>query len=106
MVPGLRAARRDWYEIAVRKLLLSLDLLLNPVFLPIFLAGLVAILLAWRRTRRTALGAGLIGATITALASGALNDSGILAAIYALAYPAVAAGILLLSDPEKSNRVR
>ena len=105
---GSRAAGGETglVEIVVRKLLLSLDLLLNPVFLPIFLVGLVVTLLAWRRNRRTALGAGLFGATITALASGALNDSGILAAIYTLAYPAVAAGILLLSAPEKSNRVR
>lgn len=88
-------------DIIVRKLLLSLDLLLSPVFLPVLAAGLVVVLLAWRRTRATAFGAGLMGATITALASGALNDSGILAAIYALAYPAVAAGIFLLSEPAR-----
>ncbi len=93
-------------EILVRKLLLSLDLLLNPVFLPIFMAGLAVVFLVWLRTRRTAIGAGLLGATITAVASGALNDSGILAAIYVLAYPAVASGVLLLSGTEKSNRVR
>lgn len=92
--------------IIVRKLLLSLDLLLNPVFLLLFAAGLVVIFLGWRRTQGTALGAGLLGATVTALASGALNDSGILAAIYALAYPVAAAGIFLLSKPGKTSRVR
>jgi hypothetical protein len=105
---GSRAAGGDTElaGIVVRKLLLSLDLLLNPVYFLIFAAGLVLVFLGWRRTGRTALGAGLLGATITALASGALNDSGILAAIYALAYPAVAAGIFLLSDPKRSKRVR
>ncbi|CAN5751412.1 hypothetical protein BH24ACT22_BH24ACT22_07750 [soil metagenome] len=93
-------------EIIVRKLLLSLDFLLNPAFLPIFVAGMAVVFLAWRRTRGTAFGAGLIGAAITALASGALNDSGILAAIYVLAYPVVAAGIFLLSDSGKLRGVR
>ena len=85
-------------DVLVRKLLLSLDLLLNPVFLLIFVAGLAVVFVGWRRTKTTALGAGLLGATITALAFGALNDSGILAAIYALAYPAVAASIFLVSE--------
>ena len=93
-------------EIVLRKLLLSLDLLLNPLFLLIFTATLVVIFLGWRRTRGTTLGAGLIGATITALASGALNDSGILAAIFVLAYPTVAAGVFLLSRAEKPGRVQ
>lgn len=105
---GSRAAggETDLVEVAVRKLLLSLDLLLNPVFLPILALGLVVVFLGWRRTRGTALGAGLAGATITALASGALNDSGILATIYALAYPLAAAAIFLLSNPNKTDRVR
>jgi hypothetical protein len=91
-------------DVVARKLLLSLDLLLNPAFLPILAAGLVVVFLAWRRMRGTALGAGLLGATITALASGALNDSGVLAAIYALAYPTIAAGIFLLSKAGKVVR--
>lgn len=105
---GSRAAGGETglVEIVMRKLLLSLDLLLNPMFLPIFVAGLVVVFLAWLRTRGMAFGAGLLGATITALASGALNDSGILAAIFVLAYPAVAAGIFLLSkETRRTKRV-
>ncbi len=97
-------------EVLVRKLLLSLDLLLNPVFLMIFVVGSAVVLLAWRRSRGTAFGAGLLGAAITAFASGALNDSGILAAIFVLAYPSVAAGMFLMSEEgrenNKSSRVR
>ena len=97
-------------EILVRKLLLSLDLLLNPVFLMIFAVGSAVVLLAWRQSQDTAFGAGLLGAAITALASGALNDSGILAAIFVLAYPAVAGGVFLVSEKgrenNKNNRVR
>ena len=48
-------------EVLVRKLLLSLDLLLNPVFLMIFAVGSAVVLLAWRRSRGTAFGAGLLG---------------------------------------------
>lgn len=108
---GSRAAggETDLTDIVVRKLLLSLDLLLNPVYFLIFAAGLILVFLGWRQTKGTALAAGLLGATITALASGALNDSGILATIYTLAYPAVAATIFLLSDTERferSNKVR
>lgn len=106
---GSRAAGGETplVEIAYRKLLLSLDLLLNPLHLFILIATLAVVLLGWRRVRGTALGAGLLGATIAALASGALNDSGILAAIYALAYPVAAAGILLITgDSEKTTGVR
>ena len=85
-------------EIILRKLLLSLDLLLNPVFLLIFVATLVVVYLGWRETKETTFGAGLLGATATALASGALNDSGILAAIYVLSYPVVAALMILLAQ--------
>ena len=85
-------------EIIFRKLLLSLDLLLNPVFLLIFVATLVVVYLGWRETKETTFGAGLLGATATALASGALNDSGILAAIYVLSYPVVAALVILLAQ--------
>lgn len=83
-------------EIIARKLLLSLELLMSPLLLAVFVLSVALIFSGWRRVRGTALGAGLLGATITALASGALNDSGILAAIYVLAYPAVAALIVLI----------
>ncbi|MGF1473692.1 MAG: hypothetical protein ACFB50_18370, partial [Rubrobacteraceae bacterium] len=103
---GSRAAGGETglLEVVVRKLLLSLDLLLNPLFFLMFVAALAVIFVGWRRAKDTALGAGLLGATITALASGTLNDSGILAAIYALAYPVAAALVILLA--EKPGRVR
>ena len=98
---GSRAAggETNLVEIILRKLLLSLELLINPLFLFVFVLALALIFAGWRRTRGTALGAGLLGATITALASGALNDSGILAAIYVLAYPVVAALAILSAKP-------
>ncbi|CAN5913596.1 hypothetical protein BH23ACT11_BH23ACT11_21800 [soil metagenome] len=92
-------------DIIVRKLLLSMDLLLTPIYLVLLAAGLALVVVAWRRCKGTALATGLLGSTITAMASGALNDSGILAAIYALAFPAVAATIFLLSRTENTRRV-
>ena len=91
-------------DIAVRKLILSAEHLLSPLQVLLLVAGLALVYVGWRRTRPATLAAGMLGATVTALASGALNDSGILATLFALAYPATAAlGVLLVKD---SVRVR
>ncbi len=88
-------------EIALRKLLLSAGHLLNPLQVLLLVAGLVLVYAGWHRARGSALAAGMLGAGITALASGALNDSGIVATLFVLAYPAVAAlGVLLTKHPE------
>ncbi len=105
---GSRAAggETDLVEIAARKLLLSLDLL-SPVFFLILAGALVVVFAAWRRLRGTPLAAGLSGAVLAALATGALNDSGIVAAIYVLAYPAAAALMVLIeAGPKVPGRVR
>lgn len=105
---GARAASggSELSDIIVRKLLLSLDHLLNPL-LVVLLGTAVAVTYAgWRQARGTALAAGMIGAGITALASGALNDSGIVSTLLVLVYPAVAAAGLLLVKENKNRRVR
>lgn len=99
---GARAASGEagLYEIAVRKLILSLRHLLNPLWTVLLVAEGALIFTALRRLRDTtdgnAITAGMLGATTAAVASGALNDSGILATLLALAYPASAAAIVLL----------
>lgn len=99
---GARAASGEagLYEIVVRKLILSLRHLLNPLWTALLVAEGALILMTLRRLRDTADGsaitAGMLGATAAAVASGALNDSGILATLLALAYPASAAAIVLL----------
>ncbi len=86
-------------DIAVRKLILSAEHLLNPLQVLLLVAGLVLVYVGWRRARSATLAAGMLGATTTALASGILNDSGILATLFALACPATAAlGVLLVKD--------
>ena len=91
-------------EIVVRKLILSAEHLLNPLPILLLVAGLVLVYAGWRRTRGTALAAGILAATITAAASGALNDSGIFATLFALAYPAVAALSILLTKNANESR--
>lgn len=106
---GARAAGGEagLYEIAVRKLILSLRHLLNPLWTALLAAGGALIFTALRRLRDTADGkaiaAGMLGATAAAAASGALNDSGILATLLALAYPASAATMVLL-DKDRPRR--
>ncbi len=94
-------------EIIVRKLLLSLGHLSNPLFIVLLAITGTLTYAGWRRARGTPLAAGMLGAGVTALASGALNDSGIVSTILVLAYPAVAAvlGVLLVRDV-KNRRVR
>lgn len=94
---GTRAAsgELDLLSIAADKLLLSARLLLNPIFDALLLVELVGIYSALRRVRGTLFGAAIVGAVITALATGALNDSGIVAAVLALIFPTLAAlGVL------------
>lgn len=94
-------------EIVVRKLILSAEHLLNPIPILLLVAGLILVYASWRRTRGTALAAGILGATITALASGALNDSGIFATLFALAYPAIVAlSILLTKNVGEPQQIR
>lgn len=106
---GARAASGEagLYEIVVRKLILSLRHLLNPLWTALLVAEGALILIALRHLRDTAdtnaITAGMLGATAAAAASGALNDSGILATLLALAYPASAAAMVLL-DKDRPER--
>ncbi len=73
--------------------------MLSPILLLLLVAGAAAIYASWRRARGTPLAAAIPGAAIAAAASGALNDSGLVAALFALIYPFVAAlGILLSKE--------
>lgn len=105
---GARAASGDvaLYEVAARKVILSLRHLLNPVWAVLLVALAALTFFGWRRVRGEvggwAVAAGMLGAAVAAAASGALNDSGILAAILALAYPA-AAGLMVLVQPKNSS---
>jgi hypothetical protein len=87
------------YEILVRKLTISLDYLLNPILLSLLAMGAAVIYTGWRRARGTSLAVGMPGAVVAAAASGALNDSSLVATLFALIYPLVAAlGVLLTKD--------
>ena len=107
---GARAASGEigLYEIAFRKLILSLHHLLNPLWTLLLAAGIVVVLAGWRRVRGTARGnavaSGILGASIAAAASGALNDSGIIAALFALAYPVTVCLVILLSKEHTPRR--
>jgi hypothetical protein len=87
------------YEVVVRKLAISLGSLLNPVLLSLLALGSAVTYAGWRRARGTLLAAGIPGAVVAAIASGALNDSGLIAALFALMYPALGAlGALISKD--------
>jgi hypothetical protein len=94
-------------EILVRKLAISLGYLLNPVLLLLLVTGSAAIYAGWRRARGTSLAAGIPAAVVAAAASGVLNDSGIIATLFALIYPIVGAfGVLISKDnaaPQRSS---
>lgn len=102
---GARAASGEsgLYEIAGRKLLLSLGHLLDPVWTVVLVAELMAIYKGWRMMRGSALASGVLGAVATAGAMGALNDSGIIATIITLAHPAAACTTALLSEEERAS---
>jgi hypothetical protein len=87
------------YEILIRKLAISVGNLRNPVLLLLFVTGSAAIYAGWHRARGTSLAAGIPAALVAAAASGILNDSGLIATLFALIYPIVAAlGILLAKE--------
>jgi hypothetical protein len=82
-------------EILVRKLAISTGNLLSPILLLLLVTGSAAIYAGWRRTHGTSLAAAIPAAVVAAAASGVLNDSGLIATLFALIYPFVAAlGVL------------
>ncbi len=98
---GSRAAGGEGglYEILVRKLAISLGNLRSPILLLLLVTGSAAIYAGWREARGTPLAAGIPAALVAAAASGVLNDSGLIATLFALIYPLVAAlGILLRKE--------
>jgi hypothetical protein len=103
---GSRAAGEGsgLYEIAVRKFAISLGTLLNPLLLLLLALGAGVTYAGWRRARGTPLAAGIPGAVVAAVASGALNDSGLIAALFALMYPALGALGALISKENAGLR--
>jgi hypothetical protein len=91
-------------EILVRKLAVSLGNLLNPILLLLLATGAAAIYAGWRRARGTSLAAGMLGAVVAAAASGVLNDSSLIATLFALIYPSVGAFGVLISKDNASPR--
>jgi hypothetical protein len=85
------------YEIAARKLAMSLGWLLNPILLLLLALGAGVSYAGWRRAHGTPLAAGIPGAVLAAVASGLLNDSGLIATLFALMYPALGAMGALIS---------
>jgi hypothetical protein len=92
------------YEIAVRKLAMSLGSLLNPLLLLLLALGAGVTYAGWRRARGTPVAAGIPGAVVAAVASGLLNDSGLIAALFALMYPALGALGALISKENAGLR--
>jgi hypothetical protein len=92
------------YEILVRKLAISLGYLRSPILLLILITGAAVIYAGWQRARGTPLAAGIPGALIAAAASGALNDSGLVATLFALGYPFVGALGTLISKENAGRR--
>ncbi|MCA1687156.1 MAG: hypothetical protein LC714_00805, partial [Actinobacteria bacterium] len=82
----------------------SLGNLLNPILLLLLAAGSAAIYAGWRRARGTPLAAAIPGAVVAAAASGTLNDSSLIAILFALIYPFVAAVGILLSKENAGPR--
>jgi hypothetical protein len=104
---GSRAARGGGglYEILLRKLTISLGYLLNPILLSLLVTGAATIYAGWRRVRGTAIAAGVPGSVVAAVASGVLNDSGLIATLFALIYPIVGAlGVLISKDNAARRR--
>jgi hypothetical protein len=95
------------YEIATRKVAMSLGSLLNPILLLLLALGAGVTYAGWRQARGTPLAAGIPGAVVAAVASGLLNDSGLIAALFALMYPALGAlGALISKENAGSRRSR
>ena len=97
---GARAASGDvaLYEVAARKVVLSVRHLLNPLWILSLAALAYLSFVGWRRARGAAVAAGIIGAVAAAVASGALNDSGILSTLLALVYPAALGAMVLVGS--------
>jgi hypothetical protein len=94
-------------EILIRKLAMSLGSLLQPVLLLLLVLGSAVTYAGWRRARGKALAAGIPGAVVAAIASGVLNDSGLIAALFALMYPALGAlGVLISKENAGLQRAR
>ncbi len=86
---------------------MSLGSLLNPVLLSLLVLGAGVTYAGWRRARGTPLAAGIPVAAVAAVASGVLNDSGLIAALFALMYPAIGAlGVLISKENAGSRRSR
>jgi hypothetical protein len=83
---------------------LSLGSLLNPVLLALLAFGSAVTYAGWRRARATPLAAAIPGAVLAAIASGVLNDSGLIAALFALMYPALGALGVLISKENAGPR--
>jgi hypothetical protein len=78
---------------------LSLDSLLNPVLLALLAFGSAVTYAGWRRARGTPLAAAIPGAVVAAVTSGVFNDTSLIAALFALMYPALGAlGVLISKD--------
>jgi hypothetical protein len=93
------------YEILVRKLAISLGYLLNPILLLLLVTGAAVIYTGWLRARGSSLAVGMTGAVVAAAASGVLNDSGLVATLFALIYPIVGAlGVLISKDNAAPRR--
>jgi hypothetical protein len=91
-------------EILVRKLAVSLGNLSSPILLLLLAAGSAAIYAGWRRARGAPLASAMPGAVVAAAATGALNDSSLIATLFALIYPFVAAlGVLLPRESADSR---
>lgn len=104
---GSRAAggESDLSNILVSKLLFGLSVLFDPYLIVAFFVLAFLTYAGWRRVRGTPLAAGILGASITALVSGAINDSALIATLFALLYPALASAVILL-DPPASRKPR
>lgn len=98
------AGGEDLYEVFVRKVALSLDSLLNPVLLLLTALGGAVTYAGWRQARGTPLAAAIPGAVVAAVASGVFNDTSLIAALFALMYPALGALGVLVSKQNAGPR--
>ena len=98
------AGGEDLYEVFVRKVALSLGSLLNPVLLLLTALGAAVTYAGWRRARGTPLAAAIPGAVVAAVASGVFNDTSLIAALFALMYPALGGLGVLVSKQNAGPR--
>ncbi|MFL5991005.1 MAG: hypothetical protein ACJ73W_03310 [Rubrobacteraceae bacterium] len=98
------AGGEDLYEVFVRKVTLSLGSLLNPVLLLLTALGAAVTYAGLRRARGALLAAAIPGAVVAAVASGVFNDTSLIAALFALMYPALGALGVLVSKQNAGTR--